>query len=146
MLRVFAKNMIMLAHNSVVLVVVLIFLPPSQLGMLLLVPIGLFAVIGNMLWIGMVMAILSARFRDVPQIVANFIQVAFFISPIIWKADMLSEKNRYVADLNPLYHLVEVVRTPLLGQAPATLSWVVVFAHVCRRFPDRGKSVLTLSS
>ena len=33
-----------------------------------------------------------------------------------------------LADYNPLYHLIVIVRDPLLGKAPETLHWVVVVA------------------
>lgn len=125
-LRVLAKNLIMLAHNSVIVLLVLIAYPPTRGGVVGLAIIGLVVVIGNLLWIGLVTALLCARFRDIPQIVTNVVQVAFFISPILWKADMLGS-NKFVADLNPLYHLVDVIRAPLLGQLPANLSWFVVF-------------------
>ena len=31
----------------------------------------------------------------------------------------------WIADVNPFYHMVEIVRAPLLGKEPATLSWEV---------------------
>jgi len=31
----------------------------------------------------------------------------------------------YLLDLNPAYHLLEIVRAPLLGQWPSALNWVV---------------------
>ena len=33
-----------------------------------------------------------------------------------------------LADLNPLYHLIAIVRDPILGRAPAPMQWVVVLA------------------
>jgi ABC-type polysaccharide/polyol phosphate export permease len=88
----------------------------------------LLLVLGNMFWIALLLAVLSARFRDIPQIVASVVQVAFFLSPIIWKADMLSQKNRFVADFNPLYHFIEVIRAPLLGQPIHAVSWIVTLS------------------
>ena len=39
---------------------------------------------------------------------------------------MLSERHGYVyLDINPFYHLIEVIRAPLLGSAPTTISWLV---------------------
>ena len=125
-LRVLTKNLIMLAHNSVIMLVVLVFYPPTHIWIVFLAFFGLIVVVLNLLWIGLIAALLCARFRDIPQIVTNFVQVAFFISPILWKAEMLGS-NQWVANLNPLYHLVEVIRAPLLGQPPANLSWIVVF-------------------
>ena len=37
---------------------------------------------------------------------------------------MLS-KHRWIADSNPFYHMVQIMRSPLLGQAPDLLSWAV---------------------
>jgi ABC-type polysaccharide/polyol phosphate export permease len=124
-LRLLSKNVLMLAHNALIIVLVLIFLPPAHWGSLWLLPFGLLLVLGNLFWIALLLAVLSARFRDIPQIVASVVQVAFFLSPIIWKADMLGPKNRFVADFNPLYHFIEVIRAPLLGQPIHAVSWIV---------------------
>ncbi len=126
--RLLSKNVLMLAHNVLIIVLVLIFLPPNHWSSVWLLPFGLLLVLGNMFWIALLLAVLSARFRDIPQIVASVVQVAFFLSPIIWKADMLSQKNRFVADFNPLYHFIEVIRAPLLGQPIHAVSWIVTLS------------------
>jgi ABC-type polysaccharide/polyol phosphate export permease len=82
-------------------------------------------VIANLVWIVMLLGLFSTRFRDIPQLVSNIVQVAFFLSPIIWRADMLSPKAKFVADFNPLYHFMEIVRAPLLGEPIRGLSWLV---------------------
>jgi ABC-type polysaccharide/polyol phosphate export permease len=93
--------------------------------MQLVVANGSLQVFGNLFWVALLLAVLSVRFRDIPQIVASVVQVAFFLSPIIWKADMLGPKNRFVADFNPLYHFMEVIRAPLLGQPIRAISWII---------------------
>lgn len=123
--RMLARNLVMFAHNLVIVALVLVFLPPAHRESMWLVPIGFALVLANLLWIVMLIGLLSTRFRDIPQIVANVVQVAFFVSPIIWKADMLSPQAKFVADFNPLYHFMEVVRAPLLGEAIRSLSWLV---------------------
>lgn len=127
LMRVLAKNLIMFAHNFPVILVVLCFFPPTTLGIVLLAPIGLLLVIANLFWIGLVLAILCTRYRDIPQIVGSLVQVAFFLTPIVWKADMLGH-NRFIADWNPLFHLMEVVNSPLLGRYPSTISLAVVLS------------------
>lgn len=123
--RLLAKNIVMLVHNALIIVLVLIYLPPAHWGDFWLFPLGLLLVLGNLFWITLLLAVLSARFRDIPQLVTNIVQVAFFLSPIIWKADMLSQNNRFVADFNPLYHFIEVIRAPLLGEPIHAISWIV---------------------
>jgi hypothetical protein len=44
---------------------------------------------------------LCARFRDMPQIVANIVQVAFFITPIFWQRRQILAHNDYVVVFNP---------------------------------------------
>jgi ABC-type polysaccharide/polyol phosphate export permease len=123
--RLIAKNVVMLAHNALIIIVVLIFLPPAHWRDVWLFPLGLLLVLGNLCWISLLLAVLSTRFRDIPQLVTNIVQVAFFLSPIIWKASMLGPKNRFVADFNPLYHFIEVIRAPLLGEPIHAISWIV---------------------
>lgn len=125
--RMLAKNGIMLAHNIVIVVAVLVIFPPPRWESVWLFPLGLALVTGNLLWISLLLAVLSARFRDVPQLVGNLVQVAFFLSPIIWRAEMLGPRSRLIAELNPLYHFMEVVRSPLLGSQIQATSWLVTF-------------------
>lgn len=125
--RLLAKNVLMLAHNAVIVLIVMIFFPPRTWGGIWLLPAGLFLVMANLFWIALLLGMLSARFRDIPQLVSNIIQVAFFLSPIIWKVDMLGPKNQFVANLNPLYHFMELIRAPLLGDSIRMLSWYVTW-------------------
>lgn len=85
---------------------------------------GLFLIVVNCLWISLLFGLLGARFRDLKQIVTNILQVLFFITPIFWERSFLRHRT-YIADLNPLYHFLEVVRGPLLGKSVSMLSYGV---------------------
>lgn len=123
--RLLAKNLVLLAHNALIVLIIFVFLPPEHWRDIWMFPFGLLLVLGNLFWMSLLLAVLSARFRDIPQLVTNLVQVAFFLSPILWKASMLGPKNKFMADINPLYHFMEVVRAPLLGQPIHAISWVV---------------------
>lgn len=125
--RMVWRNLIIFAHNLVVyLGVALLFrIWPGAVGLLVLP--GLILIILNAVWVGIFFGMICARFRDVPQIVASLLQVAFFLTPIIWKPELLGERVS-LAQTNPFYHFVELVRAPLLGDAPTALSWGVVIA------------------
>ena len=69
------------------------------------------------------LGIISARFRDIPQIVTSVVQIVFFITPIMWKPELLGTRS-YLMTWNPFFHLIEIVRAPLLGQAPALENYV----------------------
>lgn len=125
-LTVWWRNTITLAHNIVIFpALLLIFLIPPGWGMLLFIP-GFVLVSLNMLWMALVLAILCARFRDLTQIVNSVVQVMFYVTPIIWKPELLPARQAsMVLGWNPAYHLISVVRSPLLGQPVSTLSWTV---------------------
>jgi ABC-type polysaccharide/polyol phosphate export permease len=79
---------------------------------------------------GLLIGLLSARFRDLPPIIANITQILFLLTPILWRTDQLTVSRKLIAQLNPLYHIVEVLRMPLLGQVPPLSSWISVIVVV----------------
>ena len=68
---------------------------------------------------------ISARFRDVPPIVASIVQVVFFMTPVMWPLGALGP-NAWWAQLNPLFAAIDVLRGPLLGQPSAKYSWAIL--------------------
>ena len=64
--------------------------------------------------------------RDVAQIVETALQIAVFATPIMWPVSALGD-HRFVADINPIYHLIELVRAPLLGNVPSAGNYLAVF-------------------
>ena len=80
----------------------------------------------NLLWISLVLGIICTRFRDLTQIVSSLLQVAFYVTPIIWMPKLLPARaSVMLLDPNPFYHLIEVIRDPILGVAPSYLNWAV---------------------
>jgi ABC-2 type transport system permease protein/lipopolysaccharide transport system permease protein len=77
----------------------------------------------NGLWMALFLGLLSARFRDVPLIIGSIVQVLFFLTPVIWRPEMLPDRALFL-QLNPFYHMVEILRAPLLGSAPSMESWI----------------------
>ncbi len=125
--RVIWRNLIIFGHNLAILVVVFILMPFSVNASTLLALAGLLLLLVNSVWIGLMFGILCARFRDIPQIITSLLQIAFFLTPIFWKPEMLG-KHQWIAQINPLFHLMEVIRNPLLGKSAPLLSWGVVLS------------------
>jgi ABC-type polysaccharide/polyol phosphate export permease len=123
-LRVLWANLIVLAHTIIIIVPIWLYFHQSPSRTALMAIPGLVVITLNLIWIGIVFAILNTRFRDVSQLVETALQITVFATPIMWPVSALGER-RYIADLNPMYHLIELVRAPLLGEAPSPLSWVV---------------------
>jgi ABC-type polysaccharide/polyol phosphate export permease len=81
----------------------------------------------NIAWINLVLAMVGTRFRDLQPIITALLQLLFFLTPLIWDRGQIAGKAHSLwIDANPLYHLVDIMRAPLLGGAPATLTMVVV--------------------
>ena len=122
-LRVAVRNVIVLAHNIVVIagVFVILRIAPG--------PTALLALPGLVLWAIDAMAVIlllgafCARFRDIPPIVASVMQLAFFLSPIIWKPELFGPGAKYLP-FNPFFALFEIVRGPLLGEVPSAYTVV----------------------
>jgi ABC-type polysaccharide/polyol phosphate export permease len=143
------RNIIVFLHNVLIMVVVIAALRVPVTWHTLLVLPGILIIAANGVWITVVLGIVGLRFRDIPQLVGNLVTVLMFITPIFWNADQLGGTGQRVIKFNYMYHLVEVMRAPLLGGAPSLLSyeitiggallgWLVafeLFARFRRRIP-----------
>jgi len=121
-LQALARNALILATNLSVFLVVAIAcgLTPSATH-LLAVP-GFVLVCSLLFSTGLCLAIICARFRDIPHLVTNLLQVAMLLTPIMFLKSMLGPRAAF-ADYNPFFHMVDAIRGPLLGEAPSALTW-----------------------
>lgn len=119
------SKVIIFGHNFIIYFGVLLWFQIWPGAIALAAIPGLMIVILNGTLTCLSIGILSARFRDIPQLVASIVQILFFITPIMWRPELLKSRT-YIAAANPLYHLVEVVRAPLLGVTPAFSNYFAV--------------------
>lgn len=123
--RVVFRNLLILLHNLIIIVVVqFLFHVPFGWKSLLFLP-ALCVVVINGVWISLLFGMVTARFRDVPPIVASFVQVLFFVTPIFWQPNALGIYEFY-GELNPLFAAIDIMRSPLLGGDAAPYSWEIV--------------------
>jgi ABC-type polysaccharide/polyol phosphate export permease len=121
--QVILRNLIVFAHNAILVPVIYVFFPPEGSFGFLLIPIGLALYIANGLWLGLLLGTLCARFRDLSPIIASVMQVLFFLTPIVWNPDQVGPSAWYVVHLNPLASFVSILREPLLGVVPPAESY-----------------------
>jgi ABC-type polysaccharide/polyol phosphate export permease len=123
--RTVCRNLIVLGHSFVIIPIGLLLLQ-QPIGWRIVESIaGLVVLAVNGLWISILLGMVSARFRDIPPIVASFLQVAFFVTPVFWPIDALGDWKTALA-LNPLFAALDVVRAPLLGLPTAQTSWAIL--------------------
>lgn len=125
LLRTIARNIFVFAHNLIILPVLYALTgSPVNWHMLLFIP-GILLVLANLAWVGYFLAILSARFRDIPQIVASVVQVAFFLSPVVFKPSQL-RVDHPILILNPFASMLDVMREPLMGGVPSLTAYLIL--------------------
>ena len=124
------RNLIFFAHNFIVYFVVMLIFAPEKLDWhLLLLPVGLFFLTINAIWIALFIGLACHRYRDLQQLVGTLVQITIFVTPIFWPADLLTATSRTIfVTFNPIYHLIEVVRRPLIGEMPANSTYIFLIA------------------
>jgi len=130
-LRVVFRNLIMTAHNFIIIPAVLIlFAIPVRPAIVLVIP-ALILIVLNGIWVGLLLGTLSARFRDIPQMVQSIMQVVFFMTPVMFHTNQLHAGVQSVLDWNPFAATLAIARDPLLGNVPRAQDVIVVLVCLC---------------
>jgi len=88
----------------------------------------------NGAWVAIVFGIVSTRFRDIRPILESVVQLLFFMTPIVWMTDTIVQNGGKYADrarlaeLNPLFHYLAIIRDPMLGHKQEAYHWYIVIA------------------
>jgi len=126
--QIIVRNFLVLAHNVVVIAVVYVIFKiwPGMVALAALPALALWLI--DAFAAAILLGAFCARFRDIPPIVASIMQIAFFISPIIWKPELIQHHAHWLP-FNPFFSLFEIVRAPLLGGLPGVDTWVASLAY-----------------
>jgi lipopolysaccharide transport system permease protein len=121
-IRILVRNVLVLLHNICVIVVVFAALRiwPGATAFLAIPALPLWMI--DALALSLLLGGICARFRDILPIVNSIMQIAFFISPVIWKPEQLGNHAVWLP-FNPFYDMLEILRSPLLGVAASPLVW-----------------------
>ncbi len=124
--RVVWRNLIVSAHNIVILPMVILIVGAPMSWAILLWPAGVILTVTALSGLALALAVVATRFRDMPPIVNAILTVGFYVSPVIWLKDSLANNElvNSLVSLNPLYHLLQVARLPLIGQYPTLDNWI----------------------
>jgi len=123
-IRTLWRNIIIFGHNIVIFPVVLLFTGKSvDFNVFYVVP-GFFLLCINLAWMMLILAVLCTRYRDMTQVVTNVLQVMFYATPIMWMVKVLPKHvSQWFIELNPFFHLIELVRSPLFSAVPTAGDW-----------------------
>jgi lipopolysaccharide transport system permease protein len=124
--RAVVRNILVLAHNVIVILCVFAWYGTwpgvAAFGTLAGLALWLLDAVAACLLLGA----LCARFRDIPPIVGSIVQIAFFLTPIIWRPELIGAAAGWLV-LNPFYPLLALVRDPLLNEIPSREVWIAGF-------------------
>lgn len=122
--RLIWRALIIFAHNALIIAVVLLFYPAHAASGLVPALLGLAVLCVNGFGFALTLGTIATRFRDIPPLMTNLVQTLFFVTPVLWKAENLGDRGA-IALGNPFFHLIELVRAPLVGAPLPALSWAV---------------------
>lgn|GEM_PF-816820 len=116
-IRMMIRNLIVLLLNApIVFGVSLFFVRWDNWTSLLFIP-GLILVVSVLIPVAIVLGVFGARLRDLPPAVASLLQFGFYLSPVFWLAESIPQGAPHlILDLNPFYHMLQVVRKPFLNE------------------------------
>ncbi len=125
--RLLTHNFFLFLHNLIAIIPILWFFDvPITPFTLLVFLCNLFILFLCGFVYVLPLSFLGARFRDIKPILVSFLQIFFFLTPILWMPDMLPERFAYLAQLNPFYQFVLLLREPLTGKIPDLFSYVYI--------------------
>lgn len=124
-LRVVWKNIITFGHNLIILPLVFLAIWQGVSWQIVLVIPALVILIVNLTWLATLLGALSSRFRDLPPIITSLLTVAFYLTPVMWYPTLIGNNQlaHLLLGLNPFYHLLQIVRLPILGETPTIENW-----------------------
>jgi lipopolysaccharide transport system permease protein len=123
--RVVWRNLLKLGHDIVLIPLAFWIVSRSiNLNALYFVP-GFLLFLLNVTWVGLLLGVLSTRYRDLPMTVGSILPIFFYLTPIIWMPDFMPGKlGLRLLEFNPFYHMISLVRAPLMGDIPSYNTWI----------------------
>jgi lipopolysaccharide transport system permease protein len=117
-MRAMWRNFVMFGHNILAYVPIMLFLGIAPKWTWLMAIPGALLVMVAAFPASIILGIFCTRFRDMQPIVGSIVQLAFFLTPIIWKPEALGTRA-WLISFNPLAVFMEIVRGPIYGAIPS---------------------------
>ena len=122
--RIILQVIILLLHIFVFAAVILLF-------QVELTPYALLSVLGIIINIvfayglSLGLSAIGSRYRDLSHALGSVMVFLFLFTPVFWNVEALGEARFSVVMFNPFYHLIEVVRGPIVSPGFEVINWVV---------------------
>lgn len=117
------KAIVIFAHNLPTIVLLVLWSNSAHLKLDLMYPVALFGVLVFVCFGSYLIAIICTRFRDLIQIIGLLFQVAFFVTPLMWKVDVIPAHYEQFIYLNPFASMLVALRNPIIGLPVNSLAY-----------------------
>lgn len=132
-LRTVLTNLTVLLLASFGLVGWVMVVMPQNFGLTWLAALSIYPIIVLLAWpMATLLAYIATRFRDLPHALGLVLQAMWFVSPIYFEAKVFRGGELHgLVDYNPIYHMLEIVRAPLLrGEWPSASNYTYCFGVI----------------
>jgi lipopolysaccharide transport system permease protein len=127
-----ATKFIDFAIAAIILVGMMIYYGYTpHLGGLLMLPLLLLITFMASVGLGLFLAAINVKYRDVRYILPFFLQILLFLTPVIYPAG-IAGKYSYLLALNPMMGVIQSARAALLGTT--VLNWTLVTISLISTF------------
>ena len=126
-LRNIVSNSIILMLASIALFAWAAIVLPDNIGWCWLAALTVFPMLALIAWpLSTLLAYIGVRFRDVPHAMGLIMQALWFISPVYFEEKMFRSGGlNALIDYNPIYHILQLIRAPLLhGEWPTAQNYI----------------------
>jgi lipopolysaccharide transport system permease protein len=97
----------------------------------LLLPLLLFITFMASVGLGLVLASINVKYRDVRYALPFFIQIMLFLTPVIYPAS-IAGKYSFILALNPMTGVIQNARAAILGTTP--INWLLILISFVATF------------
>jgi ABC-type polysaccharide/polyol phosphate export permease len=127
-LRAIARPLVYLAFALLIVIAILAWSPAVHWVNLLSLGVTIPILILNVIWISFCISLVGARFPDIGEVIHTVLVVGFLLTPILWHIEKfpLGTLRGLLARLNPVFHIIEMVRAPVLGNMPERTTLAAV--------------------
>lgn len=104
-------------------------LVPNFAG-LLFIPILIFISVFSVIGLGLFLASVNVKYRDVRHALPFFIQLMLFLTPVIYPVSIVPQKFQWLIYLNPMAGVITLARSSMLHTAPVDLKLLLISSGI----------------
>jgi lipopolysaccharide transport system permease protein len=102
---------------------------PTLLG-IILIPVLVLLSFLSASGLGSLLAAINVRFRDVREVLPFFIQILFFVTPVIYPSTLVPDKYQWILALNPMVGIIDAARAGIVGDKPINFQLLLISAII----------------